>query len=279
MTATVETPSGKTAADENFPVGSWLIRADLRPHVHVFYRFARTADDIADNPALTPDEKVQRLNRMEAVLLGAPGDDAPDATAMRQSLRETEIAPDNCRDLLIAFRRDATKLRYVDWDDLMDYCRYSAAPVGRQVLDLHRAPPAAKPPSDALCAALQVLNHLQDCALDYTGLDRIYLPERELAACGGTIDDLRAARASTGLRKTIDVLLDGVDRLMTSARRLPAAVPDLRLRAECATIVTLAETLSGRLRREDPVAGRVALSKSDFAAAAGIGFWRMVFPW
>ncbi len=279
MTATVETPSGKTSGDENFPVGSWLIRADLRPHVHTFYRFARTADDIADNPVLSPEDKVRRLDRMEAVLLGAPDDDAPDAAAMRRSLAETGIAPDNCCDLLIAFRRDATKLRYVDWDDLMDYCRYSAAPVGRQVLDLHGAPEESRSPSDALCAALQVLNHLQDCTVDYVRLDRVYLPDKELTACGGTIDDLRARAASAGLRRTVDLLLDGVDRLVVSARRLPAAVPDLRLRAECATIVTLAETLAAKLRREDPVAGRVALNKSNFAAAAAIGVWRMVFPW
>lgn len=279
MTATVETPSGKTSGDENFPVGSWLIRADLRPHVHTFYRFARAADDIADNPALSPEDKVRRLDRMEAVLLGAPGNDAPNAAAMRRSLAESGIAPDNCCDLLTAFRRDATKLRYVDWEDLMDYCRYSAAPVGRQVLDLHGAPEESKLPSDALCAALQVLNHLQDCAVDYARLDRVYLPEKELKACGGAIDDLRAGHASAGLRRTIDFLLDGVDRLVVGARRLPAAVPDLRLRAECATIVILAEILSGRLRREDPVAGRVALRKSDFATAAGIGFWRMLFPW
>jgi len=74
---TVETPSGKGKDDENFPVGSFLIRRDLRKHVHAFYRFARTADDIADNPALAADDKIRRLDRLEAVLDGAPGDDSP----------------------------------------------------------------------------------------------------------------------------------------------------------------------------------------------------------
>src|SRR5205085_7420564 len=82
---TVETPSGKWRSGENFPVGSWLIRRDLRTHVHAFYRFARNADDIADNPALNPDEKVRRLDRMAAILDGAPGDDSPAALAMRRS--------------------------------------------------------------------------------------------------------------------------------------------------------------------------------------------------
>src|SRR5438067_10550262 len=86
---TLETPSGKGRGGENFPVGSWLIRRDLRPHVHAFYRFARNADDIADNPELTPDDKLRRLDRMADILEGAPGGDSPAASAMRASLAAT----------------------------------------------------------------------------------------------------------------------------------------------------------------------------------------------
>src|SRR6185437_8811128 len=145
--ATVETPSGKGRGGENFPVGSWLIRRDLRAHVHAFYRFARNADDIADNPALSADDKLRRLDRMEAVLDGDPGGDAPSAALMRASLAETGVDAQHCRDILRAFRLDATKLRYRDWDDLMGYCRYSAAPVGRQLLDLHGESPTATWPA------------------------------------------------------------------------------------------------------------------------------------
>ena len=79
----VETPSGKWRSAENFPVGSFLIRRDLRPHVHAFYRFARNADDIADNPELSGDEKIRRLDRMAAILDGASGQDTPAAAAMK----------------------------------------------------------------------------------------------------------------------------------------------------------------------------------------------------
>ena len=133
----VEAPSGKWRGDENFPVGSWLIRRDLRVHVHAFYRFARNADDIADSPVLAAEEKVRRLDRMAAILDGAPGGESPAAAAMRESLAITGVTAQHCHDVLRAFRLDATKLRYRDWDDLMEYCRYSAAPVGRQLLDLH----------------------------------------------------------------------------------------------------------------------------------------------
>jgi hydroxysqualene synthase len=270
----VETPSGKVAADENFPVGSFLIRRELRPHVHAFYRFARQADDIADNPDLAPEDKLRRLDRMAQILDGAPGGDSPAAAAMRRSLRDTGVTPQHCHDILHAFRLDATKLRYRDWDDLMDYCRYSAAPVGRQVLDLHGEGHDAWPANDALCSALQVLNHLQDCGADYRALDRVYLPAAALGACGASVAELGAARMSPALRAVADRLLDGTDRLIAEARRFPAAVKSWGLRCEVATIVELAARLAAHLRARDPLAMRVKLSKGDFLAALLLGTWR-----
>ena len=274
MTANVETPSGKGRADENFPVGSWLIRRDLRPHVHAFYRFAREADDIADNPDLDADGKLRRLDRMGAVLDGAAGDDAPAATAMRQSLAETGVSAQHCHDILHAFRLDATKLRYGDWDDLMTYCRYSATPVGRQVLDLHGEAQATWACSDPLCDALQVLNHLQDCVADYRALNRVYIPEDELARCGSRIEDLESPRVSSGLRRVIDAMLDKTDALILRAVGLPTLVASPGLRRETGMIVSLAERLARRLRQGDPLATRVKLTRGDFAWSLLRGVWR-----
>jgi farnesyl-diphosphate farnesyltransferase len=274
LTSVLETPSGKDRTDENFPVGSWLIRRELRPHVHAFYRFARQADDIADNSALSAEEKLRRLDRMAAVLDGAPGEDAPAALAMRASLAATGVTAQHCYDLLRAFRLDATKLRYRDWDDLMMYCRYSASPVGRQVLELHGESRDTWRYSDPLCDALQVLNHLQDCGVDYVALDRVYLPEADLAACGGRIEELAAGRSSAALRSVIDRLLERTEALLESARLLPLAVESPGLRRETGAIVTLAERLARRLRRGDPLASRVKLSRGDFAMALLLGAWR-----
>jgi hydroxysqualene synthase len=272
---TIETPSGKGRGGENFPVGSWLIRRDLRAHVHAFYRFARIADDIADNPALPAEDKLRRLDRMAAILDGvsggAPGgesgSDSPAASAMRASLAATGVTAQHCHDVLHAFRLDAVKLRYRDWDDLMGYCRFSAAPVGRQLLDLHGEDRGAWPASDALCAALQVLNHLQDCAADYRALDRVYLPVADLEAAGCTIDALSARAASPGLRHVLDALLDRTEALIGTAQELPPRVAARGLRWESAVIVALAGRLARRLRRGDPLAARVKLGKNDFAAA------------
>lgn len=261
----VETWSGKDRSDENFPVGSALIRRALRPHVHAFYAFARNADDIADSPVLKPADKVARLDRMEAVLLGRADGGSPSGVALRASLAETGVTPRHAQDLLAAFRQDAVKRRYASWAELHDYCRLSAMPVGRHVLDLHGEDPAAHAPSDPLCAALQVLNHLQDGARDLQALDRCYLPEDMLAEAGSGVAALAGPAETPELRAVFDRLLDHVDTLHAEAADLPRRTRDRRLRLECAVILGLSRRLARRLRRGDPVAGRVKLLKADAA--------------
>ena len=275
MSASVEAPSGKGRTDENFPVGSRLIRPALRPHVHAFYDFARNADDIADSPTLPAPEKLARLHTMAAVLVGDAGDGAPTARRLRESLAQTGVTPQHSLDLLAAFRQDATKARYASWDELLDYCRLSAMPVGRHVLDLHGEPRAAHPPSDALCAALQVLNHLQDCARDMDEIDRCYLPQDMLAEAGVDAAALAAGAASPGLRRVLDRLLDQVDALNRAGAGLPARVGDRRLRVETAVIANLAGRLAARLRRQDPLAQRVRLRRGDVARSVLLALPRL----
>jgi len=276
-THSIETPSGKNRAGENFPVGSFLIRPDLRAHVHAFYNFARAADDISDQPLLEAEVKVTRLKRFTEILQGAPGDDVPSATAMRASLQATGITPQHCLDLLTAFTRDATKLRYRDWDDLMDYCRYSAASVGRHVLALHGIGESAWPANDALCSALQVINHMQDCTADYAELDRVYIPQDMLKAHGARIEEVACRQAPPGLRQTFDAMLDRLDAMMPVARDLPRRVPDARLKCETSVIVVLAEQLIALLRRRDPLRDNVKLGKIPVVAAGLIGIARAWF--
>ena len=194
----VEAWSGKDRGDENFPVGSVLIAAPLRAHVHAYYAFARNGDDIADSPALAPADKIARLDLMEEVLAGERDDGAPSAVRLRDSFAKSGVPDIHARELLIAFRRDATKTRYANWAELLDYCRYSAAPVGRFLLDLHGEAHTTWPASDALCASLQVLNHLQDCARDLRDLDRCYIPQDWLKHEGLSTDDLARAGNRTG---------------------------------------------------------------------------------
>jgi farnesyl-diphosphate farnesyltransferase len=269
----VESWSGKDRADENFPVGSLLIARRLRPHIHAFYGFARNADDIADSESLSPDEKIARLDAMEAVLTGsAPADAAPSAERLRVSLAATGVSSIHARELLVAFRQDAVQNRYENWAALMDYCRYSAAPVGRYVLDLHGEGRETWPASDALCAALQVLNHLQDCAGDLRSLDRCYIPQEMMARHEARVDDIARPKTAAGLRAVFDEMLILTEQLNRDAGLLPRGVKSRRLRLETAVIAGLARRLTARLRRGDPLATRVSLRAPDvlFAALAAL---------
>ena len=259
----VESWSGKDRQDENFPVGSRLIAPRLREPVHRFYAFARNADDIADSPVLTPQAKLRRLDIMEAVLLGRRAGGSPSAAALRASLAQTGVTARHATDLLTAFRQDATKQRYATIDELYDYCACSAMPVGRHVLDLHGESGGCYPASDALCSALQILNHLQDCAKDLRELDRCYLPQALLAHFGASVDELRGAAETPALRRVFDTLLDRIDRMNHAAGELPRVVRSRRLRLETGVILGLARRLAGRLGRQDPIAGRVKLGKGD----------------
>lgn len=263
--ANVEVWSGKDRQDENFPVGSLLIRRALRPHVHAYYMFARNADDIADSPALSPADKIARLDVMEAVLLGRIDSGSPSALRLRESLAKTGVSAVHATELLVAFRRDATKLRYATIDELYQYCRYSAVPVGRYVIDLHGESHECYSPSDALCIALQVLNHLQDCARDLATLDRCYLPLALLDHFGASVNDLRASVETPALRRVFVTLLDRVGRLNQAAAELPEIARSRRLRLETAVIASLARRLARRLAHGDPLATRVKLTRSDAA--------------
>lgn len=263
----VETPSGKNAAYENFPVGSWLLPAALRPHVATFYRFARAIDDIADNPELEPEDKVTRLDSFAAALEG--GRDVGVAfeigLRMRASLEETDIPNRHCLDLIDAFKQDAVKNRYDDWPDLMEYCSRSASPVGRYLIDLHGGSDNGYGPSDALCNALQVINHLQDCKDDFLTLNRVYLPGDWMGEEGMGVVELAGEQSSPQVRKVLNRTLSATEDLMGEARSLPVGVRCWRLAMESAAILNIAERLIARLRIEDPLATRVALTKPGYA--------------
>jgi squalene synthase HpnC len=259
--------SGKGSGDENFPVASALIAARHRPVVLAFYRVARLSDDVADHPCLAPTEKLRRLDAVEASLTGV--DEAvPAAAALRRILAERGLTDRHMLDLLTAFRRDAVKTRYADWGELMDYCRYSAAPVGRFVLDVHGESRTTWPASDALCSALQVINHLQDCGKDYRDLDRVYVPLDALAAERLEVRALGEARGGPELRRVIANLADQTSGLLQVAKPLAGAVRDLRLSIEIGVIHTLAGSLVRRLTIRDPLSERVHHRKAEAIGVA-----------
>jgi squalene synthase HpnC len=265
MSTASELRSGKTHRDENFPVASWIIHPRHRALILAFYNFVRTADDIADHATLGEQDKLAYLNLLEAELNGK-GDSQPEAVKLRLALAERAMPPRHALDVLIAFRMDVTKLRYENWDEVIHYCRYSAMPVGRFMLDVHGESPSTWAASDALCAGLQINNHLQDCGKDYRNLNRVYLPRDALAAAGASVESLSAARASAPLLQCLHSLAARTEGLLNDSRSLSAEVRDFRLGLEISVIQRFADKIVQMLKVRDPLSETVHLGPTELLA-------------
>ncbi len=265
MTTASELRSGKTHRDENFPVASWIIHPRHRALILAFYNFVRTADDIADHAALSDHEKLAYLDLLEAELLGN-GDSQPEALNLRRALAERSMPPRHVLDVLIAFRMDVTKLRYETWDEVIHYCRYSAMPVGRFMLDVHGESTSTWVASDALCAGLQINNHLQDCGKDYRNLNRVYLPRDALAAVGASAEQLGEARAPVPLLQCLHSLAARTKNLLEESKSLSAEVKDFRLGLEISVIQAFADKIVRLLQVRDPLSEKVHLGPIELLA-------------
>jgi len=273
-TGNAEPSAKKDSTGENFPVASRLLPKRLRPHVMAFYRFVRLADDIADDPDLEPELKLSHLDALERALIKGEAHSAylQPALDLYTSLKLTGLPDTHPRQVLQAFRRDAKNTPCRTWSDLMLYCRYSAAPVGRYLLALHGEGHKAIGPSDALCAALQILNHIQDCRDDWVDLGRCYIPRVWFEQSKVSPERLVEKSSNDAIRAILDRTLDQVDALLERAAPLPSLVTHRGLRLESAVILSLARALSRRLRRHDPLARRVKLTTAGrvFATFQGI---------
>jgi hydroxysqualene synthase len=259
MTTASELRSGKTHRDENFPVASWIIHPRHRALILAFYNFVRTADDIADHATLAASGKLAYLDRLEAELLGK-GDSQLEAVNLRRALAQRSMPPRHALDVLIAFRMDVSKLRYENWDEVIHYCRYSAMPVGRFMLDVHGESTSTWAASDALCAGLQINNHLQDCGKDFRDLNRVYLPRDALEASGASVEALGLEKAPASLLQCLHSLVTRTQTLLDESKSLSAEVRDFRLGVEISVIQSFADRIVRLLKVRDPLSERVHLS-------------------
>ncbi|MDA9468774.1 MULTISPECIES: squalene synthase HpnC [Bradyrhizobium] len=265
MTSASELRSGKGDRDENFPVASWIIHPRHRALILAYYNFVRTADDIADHATLPPDQKLAYLDLLEAELLGK-GDTQAEAVTLRRALAERSMAPRHALDVLIAFRMDVTKLRYETWDEVIHYCRYSAMPVGRFMLDVHGESTSTWAASDALCAGLQINNHLQDCGKDFRELNRVYLPRDALAASGASVEQLGLSQSPPAMLACLQGLAARNEALLDEGRSLAAEIRDFRLGVDVAVIQAYADRIVRLLKVRDPLRERVHLNKFELLA-------------
>lgn len=260
-----ETPS-KTYKEENFPVASFLIPKKLRTTILTFYTYARNADDIADSSELSSQEKIELLNEFEKVILGENPTTQQSICALqlRETLKEKNISIQSALDLLKAFKQDAIGYTYKNWNDLMAYCYNSAGSVGRFMLDLHQENPSTYWPSNALCAALQLNNHLQDCKDDFLTKKRVYLPLDWFKENNTNYDALLDIKTSGPLRNIFNQMCNGIDALLIESSPLPLVIVNRGLRMEVCTIYKLAQLLLNHLKTKDILEKHVDLNKFDW---------------
>ena len=208
---------------ENFPVASLLLPAPLREPVEIIYRFARSADDFADEGSDPPQVRLQKLNDYRAQL-AAPS--TPLFRDVEKIMREHGLPAQLFVDLLDAFSQDVTKKRYEDFPQLMEYCRLSANPVGRLLLHLFkRTSDSDLRQSDAICSALQLINHWQDVDIDYTKDNRVYLPQDEMARFGVTERHLREKISDSSWQELMRFQVNRARALMLSGAELGKTLP------------------------------------------------------
>lgn len=253
---------------ENFPVASRLLQAELRAPISVIYAFARTADDIADEGRLSAQQRLDKLNIYDAhldMLEAGKYVDDPVFVALRDVITQWKLPYQPFHDLLFAFKMDVTQKRYNTFDDVLNYCHYSANPVGRLLLYLFKKNSARTfEQSDAICTALQLINFLQDIVQDYTECGRIYLPQDEMAKFCVTEQHIHDQINDSNIRQLIDFQIIRTRRMMLAGAPLGDILPG-REGLEIRAIVNGGMCILDKLQlNRDNVFARPRLGKLDW---------------
>jgi phytoene/squalene synthetase len=250
--------------DDDFSFMVGVFSPKVQVHVLAFSEFVRLADYIADSAGLTRQDKLNRLEILDAAL----GDEPVAAWSeeasrvihnMRHSLSETHVSSRHIQRIVHAFLCDVRGEEKRTWQDLLAYCDNAAAPVGRYMLELlHEDPSICGKPADDLCASLRILSRLREPAGQF---NRLCIPTQFMNDAMISIDHLKASSAKGQTRAVIDRVLDGVDRLLRNAEPLPGLIRQRGLRMHTAVVLCRAQTLAARFREEDPLQEKVTLSQ------------------
>jgi farnesyl-diphosphate farnesyltransferase len=271
--------------DADFSLMPELFPSRVRARIQGFGRFVRLADGIADDVALTRDQRLSRLDALEAMIKGGPGTDWSEearqvSREMRDSLRASPLAAEHALHVTQAFRRDVSGVRIQTWNDLLVYCGFSAAPIGRYMLDLMGEDPAVCGRStDALCAALRILKRLRDCKEPSVQYKRLCIPEKFMWDAAITTLHLQAPSAKGQTRAVIDRVLDGVDRLLIEAAPLPRLIGSRGLSLHTAIVLCRARTLARHFRERDPLNERVELTGWERLKCKWLCKLKAFLPW
>ena len=262
----------KTQNQENFPVASRLFRAQDRAIITHYYNFARYCDDIADNPTLPTQDKLQKLDFAESSLFGKGA--LHQAQVLREDFIREKFDFSLATDLLVAFRKDAQNVSYKTWAQLLDYCQYSAAPVGRFMLALFNENPSTYLPATALCSVLQIVNHLQDLKDDALFLKRFYIPEDLMKKYKVSQKSFTAPSCSKSLQKLLNDVINRIYSLLKDAHILPSIIKSRRLRIYVCITMALTNILINKLSHTDILAKKTKLTVYDWILAVCFGTYQ-----
>ena len=259
--------SGKSYSDENFPVASFLMTKKIRSIVRVFYFFARMADDIADHQKLSSNQKKKILLFFDNAISKSKKTNNKVLDKMIARFKELPSGKKYSRNLLKAFMMDASNKKYKNWNDLLYYCKFSANPVGRFVIDAvneRKNIEKIYEASDSLCTALQIINHIQDCKKDFKELNRVYIPESFFKKYSV---DKKILRKSKSIENFERLKIEIVDNVLVSLRKTKLGLREIqswRLRKETLIILNIAKRLCNLLKINDPLEKQIKLSRIDF---------------
>lgn len=258
--------SGKSYSDENFPVASFLMTKKIRKVVRIFYFFARMADDVADHQTLTKHQKIKILKSFDDSISKNKKNHNEILCNMVSEFKNLPAGKKYSRYLLKAFLMDASNKKYIKWSDLLYYCKYSANPVGRFVIDAVKETQNIKEiyeASDNLCTALQIINHMQDCKKDFEELNRVYIPESLFQKYSIDKSILKKKKSVGNFEKLKVEIIENVLTSLKTTKNGLSYIQSWRLRKETLIILNIAKRLCNLLKKRDPLKEKIKLSRIE----------------
>jgi len=252
---------------ENFPVISFLVPRKFINDIAIIYYYARMADDVADEGDLTKYDRLQKLTSIENDIINASRNECTDiyTAALNNSIVKCNMNPDNLLNLIKAFKQDVEKQRYDDYEELLNYCVYSANPVGRMILEIFDVfDREAVYYSDCICTALQLTNFCQDVYQDISK-GRIYLPQDDMKMFNVTDDDIKMKVMSSNVKSLLEYEINRIKRLFKEGRCLIKYLP-YRLSVEIKWTISGGEKILDKIEKNDYdiLDFRPKLNKCDF---------------
>ena len=266
-----------TYHNENFPVGM-MVSSKLKPLVEIYYHAARFADNIADSNVIEKKQKLTKLDDIrKAFLFPEAGNNLPLIRNLGKMFVKESLDASLYTDLLKAFEKDASGIKIQVWEELIDYCRYSAAPVGRFMLAISNESVSTYLPAENLCVLLQIIDHLSDIKEDLSLLGRIYIPSQIMTEYNVRESDLGLSYTKPEVKAMLNDIVKRLEKMQDDAKILPKLIKNFGLRIEVGIILSLTNSMIKKYKKADILQKAPKPSIIDWIKAVFSGFFGAIF--